>query len=166
MIGLSAEREGNALVASAVLDLAATGRDSVGPVDGRASRVVAPDGEAVALEGVAEDVAEVIPDRLAVEVVGVDGLGAAVVETVRVTGHLQGPTAGDGVLVEALGVGSAVRVQGVRARDGAADGPEGDGEITLVDDPGLRDSVVGIGVRHGDTGEGEDGGNGELHGEN
>lgn len=150
-LSLSAESEGDGLVGAADLGLAAGERSAVVPVDGRAAGVVAGDAELVTLEGVAKDVAEVVPDLVAVEAVGKVGLGLAGVEAVAVAGDLEGAAASLGVDGERLGVAGA-GLESVAHGDVLADGPDGDFKVALV---------VDLGAANGRDGAGEAGGDGE-----
>src|SRR5687768_12830580 len=77
---LTAKREDDILIGSAHLDLAACRRHARRPDDRRAGILSARDNKLLADKGVAKDVAEVVPDVGAVEVVGKDGLGRARVQ--------------------------------------------------------------------------------------
>lgn len=83
-------------------------------------------------EGVAEDIAQVVPDVVAVQAVREDGLRGAGVQAVGRGGDLDRLSAGGCVHDELLAV-DAVGGQSVWAVHCAANGPECDGVGALVD---------------------------------
>lgn len=140
---LSAKGQSDVLSGCAHLDLASSRRDTSGPGDSRAGGVSAGLDELAASKGVAEDIAEVIPDLVVIEAVGEDGLGLAGVEAVLGLGDLEGLASRDGVLDEGLRVGSRLGRQGVHAGDVAAHGPEVDGVGAFVHNAGVSDGRYG-----------------------
>lgn len=135
---LSAEGEGNILARRAHLDLAARRRHTRGPDDGRASRLRTRDHNLLAGERIPKDVAQVVPDVVAVQAVGEDGLGRARVEAVGGDRHLERLAARHGVLDEGLRVGAVLgNLEG--ALDRRADGPDVHVTGALVGDFGEAD---------------------------
>lgn len=110
---LSAKGQGDVLSRGANLDLAASGRDASRPNNSRAAGIGTGLDQLAAGEGITKDIAEVIPDLVAVEGVGKDGLGLAGVEAVLGLGDLEGLATGDGVLDERLRVGAGLGGYGV-----------------------------------------------------
>lgn len=143
----------------AVADLAATGRDTVGPADLGAGAQGRNHLESVAREGITEDIRQVIPDSAAVQSVGKVGLGAAVVQAILAGGDLQSDATGRGIEVQGLRVGSTW-VDGLAGPNRAANRPEVDGSVASVNDSGMTNSAG----ERGQSGDGGNGSGGETHG--
>lgn len=95
-----AEGQSDVRVGLAVLDLAATRRDTVGPADLGAGGQGWDHLERVAGESVTEDIRQIIPDSAAVQSVGKVGLGTAVVQAILGGGDLQGDASRGGIEVQ------------------------------------------------------------------
>uniref|UniRef100_A0A1Y1KGW9 Uncharacterized protein n=1 Tax=Photinus pyralis TaxID=7054 RepID=A0A1Y1KGW9_PHOPY len=102
-------------------------------------------------ECITKDIAQVVPDAFALEVIGKDGLWLAGVQTIRLPGDLESTATSLGVVGKLLPVRLA-RLESVWVRDFAANRPDGHGEAAIVLDNGVTNCRGGSG---NSTGEGE-----------
>lgn len=137
----SAEGQLQVRLSLAALHLAACRRDTLAPRNALAGRIRGLNDHSPSSESIPENIAHIVPDRLAIQVVREYRLADVwLEEPVLHGGDLDGNATRLWIAMELLAVGLIKSERDLRS-DLAADRPEIDGGVALVGDDGTADSL-------------------------